>query len=297
MIGGGYFVKGGSQKLSDALANTITKYGGTIVLKHLVEEIIIENKIAVGVKYRRQKRPTEGELIAYGKIIIANAAIPNVVNKLIPSMKNDEYTKQINSLELPCSLISIYIAFSEDISQLVDNRYSTFIYNEEVNTLKDFTKFERNGDYLKKGMVFVNYDAIDNGLSTEKYHIASICAIDYIDNWKFKEKEEYKKRKDEVTQIFLEKLENTFPGIKKYVVYTEMSTPRTIERYTLNPNGIVYGFAQTPKQAMLNRRKYSKSPVKNLYFASAWGFPGGGFGGTIAGGYMTALKILKKDKD
>jgi all-trans-retinol 13,14-reductase len=39
-----------------------------------------------------------------------------------------------------------------------------------------------------------------------------------------------------------------------------------------------------------------ESSIGNLYFASAWTQPGGGFGAVLGSGYMVAMKILKKDK-
>ena len=49
--------------------------------------------------------------------------------------------------------------------------------------------------------------------------------------------------------------------------------------------------AQTIEQVVPNRIK-QKSPIENLYFASAWTFPGGGFGGAIFSGYLCAIGIL-----
>jgi len=39
-----------------------------------------------------------------------------------------------------------------------------------------------------------------------------------------------------------------------------------------------------------------ESPTENLYFASAWTQPGGGFGAVLGSGYMVAFKILEKEK-
>jgi len=63
------------------------------------------------------------------------------------------------------------------------------------------------------------------------------------------------------------------------------------QRYTLNPNGSPYGFAQIPKQTWLFRPK-AKSSIENLYFASAWAYPGSGYTATILGGYLCAKEIL-----
>jgi all-trans-retinol 13,14-reductase len=39
-----------------------------------------------------------------------------------------------------------------------------------------------------------------------------------------------------------------------------------------------------------------KTPIKNLYLAGAWTFPGGGQSAVITSGIMAAKTILKKDK-
>ena len=77
--------------------------------------------------------------------------------------------------------------------------------------------------------------------------------------------------------------------------YYEVGTAKTIKRYTLNPGGCVYGFAQLPNQAG-NNRFPQESSIGNLYFASAWTEPGGGFGAALGSGYMVANKILQCEK-
>jgi all-trans-retinol 13,14-reductase len=67
----------------------------------------------------------------------------------------------------------------------------------------------------------------------------------------------------------------------------EVGTAKTIEWYTLNPGGNVYGFSQVPSQDGPNRLLH-ESPIENLYFASAWTQPGGGFGAVLGSGYMVA---------
>ena len=63
-----------------------------------------------------------------------------------------------------------------------------------------------------------------------------------------------------------------------------------MDRYTLNPEGAVYGFAQTPSRKAFDITKLPD----NLHFASAWGRTGGGFSGAIYGGYLCAINIMRK---
>lgn len=182
---GGWYIKGGSQKLSDYLAECITKNGGEVVYRHLVENILIDNGKATGVVYRKKSKKETEKITARAKHIIANNAIP-IISKMLPKEQSLKLEQQISGLEKSCSVITLYLGFSK----------------------------------------------------TPK----------------------------------------------------ELGTAKTVERYTLNPGGAVYGFAQTPQQGGHNRFG-QRSPIKNLHFASAWGFPGGGFTGAIISGFLTSLKI------
>jgi hypothetical protein len=121
-----------------------------------------------------------------------------------------------------------------------------------------------------------------------------ICAVDYIEDWENLNKEDYDVKKEEVAQVLLQRLEKQYPGIRNSIEYYEVATSKTIERYTSNPSGSVYGYAQT-KDQIANKRFRNNFLIPNLYFASAWAFPGGGFEGAIQGGFLAALQ-MKKDK-
>jgi all-trans-retinol 13,14-reductase len=102
-------------------------------------------------------------------------------------------------------------------------------------------------------------------------------------------------KKEKVARTLIGRLDNLIPGIKDEIEYYEVATAKTIKRFTLNPGGTPYGFAQIPKQA-IRKRIQQRSPVENLYFASAWTMPGHGFSATIMGGYWCAEEILRKWK-
>jgi len=74
------------------------------------------------------------------------------------------------------------------------------------------------------------------------------------------------------------------------VEHVEVATSLSVKRFTLNPEGAVYGFAQVPGRSM----DYLRQLPDNVSIASAWGKTGGGFSGAIVGGYMTAMDVLRK---
>ena len=293
---GGSFIKGGSQKLSDYLAKIISDNSGVVQLKHLVTKILTKDKEAVGVEYRKTSGKESEIKSAFAEVIIANAAIPNVVD-LLPEKERPALNKKIKNLKKACSLISIYIGFKKEIKELGNKHYSTFVFDESVANQSDMLE-NHKGNFAKKNFVFVDYSQIDSGLTPKGKSFGVVCTADYLSDWKDLNKDDYKNKKEEVAQIFFERLEKIIPGITNEIEYYEVGTPKTIQRYTLNPEGTAYGFAQIPKQAGLFRIP-NKSAIKNLYFASAWTNPGGGFTGAILSGWFCAREVgevLRKNK-
>ncbi|MCI5139131.1 MAG: hypothetical protein D3922_12115 [Candidatus Electrothrix sp. AR1] len=138
----------------------------------------------------------------------------------------------------------------------------------------------------------MDYSQIDSDLAPTGKSVGAVCLADYFTDWAGLSEEDYKKKKDEVAHIFFRRLERLIPGIMSEIECYEVGTPKTIQKYTLNPEGAVYGFAQLPSQAGIFRVP-NRSPIKNLYFASAWANPGGGFTGAIVSGWFCANEVTR----
>jgi len=287
--GGGNFIKGGSQKLSDYLADYISQNGGKVILNHIVTDIITENNKAVGVKYSKKGKNEEEVFSEFSDEIISNAAIPNVANMLLPEEQGKKLLLQIDDLEAAASLLTIYFGFNKKVKDLGYKYYSTFVFDNAIKTQSDI-KTNNSGDFKYRSFTFVDYSQIDSGLCSEEKSVGVICCIDYLKDWVNLDRDEYYKKKEDVAQIFIDKLECFVPGINEFIEYYEVGTPKTVKRYTLNPAGAVYGFAQTPQRVIHDKIR----SIDNLHFASAWTKIGGGFSGAIFSGYLCAIDILRK---
>ena len=285
--GGGHFIKGGSQRLSDHLAGIITANGGRVMLSTMVTRILTENGRAAGVAFR-QNHETEERFEKAGTIV-ANAAIP-LVESMLPEPERMLLRSKTAGLKNSCSILSVYIGFRRDISVLGNRAYSTFITGDGVTSLKAAASGTR-ADFDKRGFVFVDYSLIDSGLGARGKSLGVICTVDYIDEWEGLDEEAYRRKKDSVAQSFIRRLEKLIPGIGEEIEYVEVGTAKTLRRFTLNPGGVIYGYAQTPEQSGMLRLP-NRSKVPNLYFASAWSNPGGGFTGAILSGWFCAREIL-----
>lgn len=291
--GGGYFIKGGSQQLSNYLASEIERNGGTVLLGKKVNRILVKNNKVIGVAYQDAYNTNLHEQEVFAQNVVGNAS-PTLIKDMLPESQKSKLGTKIDHLTPSCSLISLYLGFNTDLKKLGLKHYSTFVYDEEIKSLKDIQP-NYKGSWEKKTFVFVDYSQIDANLAPKGKSVGAICTTDYLSNWENLSPEAYKKEKERVAQVFIQRLEATYPGISQHLEHYEVGTAKTIQRYTWNHRGTPYGYEQSKKQSGLGRLQ-SKSGIPNLYFASAWSMPGGGFTGAIIGGFLTATEIQKKYK-
>jgi hypothetical protein len=216
---------------------------------------------------------------------------------IVPDLLDEPHAtslrQRIDDKTNACSLFNIYLGFKSGLEEYGVKHYSNSIKGDDVKALKDIHP-NNTGDWSKRSFVFVDYNKIDSQLAPAGKSVGVICCADYLKDWDELNKEDYNAKKEEVAQILLGRLDKQFPGIRESIDYYEVATPKTIERYTSNTAGSVYGFAQTKEQSGLNRLR-NNFLIPNLYFASAWAFPGGGFEGSIMAGFLAALQ-MNRDK-
>jgi all-trans-retinol 13,14-reductase len=291
--GGGHFIRGGSQQLSNYLASVISNNGGQVLLGKNVNKILVEGGVAKGVVFNDAFNTQIISKQINADVVIGNAAIPLIAD-LLPTDYKEKVYKTIGKMEEACSLISIYMGFNIELKKFGIKHYSTFLAGNDINNLSDI-KDNYRGDWGNKTFAFVDYGQVDSGLAPKGKSFAVICAADYLSEWENLNEKDYRLKKEKVAQLFFKRLESQFPGICEHLEYYEVGTSKTIKRYTKNPKGTAYGYAQTVAQSGLNRLNHFPE-IKNLKFASAWSFPGGGFTGAILSGFLTAVDLEKNTK-
>jgi all-trans-retinol 13,14-reductase len=214
--------------------------------------------------------------------------MPGVAD-ILPEEYGNGLKNAIQDQELGASLLTLYLGFKKPIKELGYKYYSTFVYDPSVKSPKDILDNNRD-DFTARNFTFIDYGQVDSGLAPSGKSVGTLCCIDYLKDWEGLERKAYLAKKERVASVLIERLEKLIPGAGNAIEYYEVGTPHTCKRYTLNPGGAVYGFAQNPSRKAID----TSTLPDNLHFASAWGKTGGGFSGAIYGGYLCAMGILRK---
>ena len=254
---GGYFTKGGALKFADSLRKTIEKYGGKVLLKHKVDEILIENGEVRGVRV--------GEKVFRSKIVVANANAKTTFLELVGEDKlSKEFIEYIKSLKMSPSCFMVFLGVDMDLSH-----YPTIIQN------------------LDEGYgILINSNA-DPTLAPEGKASLTILTLANYHDFPERGTKEYLERKKAFANELIKKAEKIIPGLSEHIIVQDAATPKTFERYTSMPEGAIYAF----DQSIDTKRPCFKTPIKGLYLASASTFPGGGVEAVVISGMICANDI------
>ena len=279
--GSGWYIKGGSQKLSNYLASIIKSNNGKVVTIANAVKIKLNGNAATSIVYEHKKEKVE----IFSDILISNLS-PSQTYKIAGITYKED--KKIAS-----SLLTIYIGFNKNIKNIYGQKpYSTFLLRD-IRSIKDYDNSIKN-EITKRGFVFVDYSQIDSNLTDENKSFGAICTTDYLSDWRNLAKNEYELKKKDILKSYLSELEKEYPNIKEYIEFAEIGTAKTMNRYLKTPEGTAYGFAPNNRQFFRIPQIKSKK-LRNLYFAGAWVI-GGGFSPAIISGGMCFDRIYSQKR-
>ena len=294
--GGYYYFEGGSQSITDALENIIRNNHGEILLSTLVTKIIVEDGRAVGVKTEDVRTKEKKEFRS--RYVISNANAPDTFFKLV-GKKNlpKDYAENLKKMKIGPSSFLVYLGVNKDYTGYYPGNSHELMINYSIDSKENFKAWE-TGDISKIPFGVANYSKINPNAAPRGKNtlvLTSIMSYDCYNNWmKGEPYEKYKKLKTDLAKTLIKRLEPYLPGLSSHIEVMEVATPRTNERFTLNPKGSLFGWANTVDQSMWNRLPQT-TPIKNLYLAGAWTLPCGGQSVVLMSGYTAAKMILEKE--
>jgi prolycopene isomerase len=288
---GYYYVEGGSQSISDALADVIREHGGTIKRNTLVTRVIVENGKAVEVR-------TADDACYTCRYVISNANAPDTLLKLVGrEYLPDYYVKKIENLQTAISAFVVYLGVDYDYRSHFNGAHEIF-KNESYDQHENF-RYILEGIPEKAGFSITNYSVLDPSAAPQGKNVITITSqlpYDWQECWSWNnDHSAYNTFKDEVAGIFIKRAEEILPDLSQHIEIMEVGTPLTMKGYTLNPQGSILGWENTPEQSM-DVRLPQQTPIENVLLAGSWTFPGGGQSAVMISGTMAAEAIFKKEQ-
>ncbi|MBS1148659.1 MAG: phytoene dehydrogenase [Myxococcaceae bacterium] len=302
---GAWYPKGGGSAMPKALTRALTRAGGVIKLETRVDQILLENKRAIGVKLAdgteiRAKHVVSNAdpAITYGRLI-GDAQLPGGLRK------------KLGKTKWSTTAVSLFFAVEADVKGLgldsgnywlcpgldADAAYSAMARPDvleldelpgifvSITSLKDPSSF--NGKHhTGEAFTFVPYEIFEkyaNGKSGEHGP-------------------EYLAFKQKIADKMLAAIEKGIPGLTKKVVFQDIGSPLTNVHYVEATRGNIYGTEKVLGQ--LGPFGFKQASVfKGLTLCGAstmgHGVPGASLSGLNAAGLILECRmseLLKKDQ-
>lgn len=283
---GSFYPLGGSGVIAEAVEKIVNDGGGACLVNHDVQEIVVENGKAVGVRAIHKNR----EVVYRAPMIVSNANAITTFGKFVPEGYCKAEKEQARRVKHGTSAMALFIGLNDDPRNhgFDDANYWFYSTSDHDNQPAKTHPYEVHGGYLSFGSLR------NPGMQA---HTAQIVTFSQYDLWKqfadspWKRRgEEYEKLKAEMTEKILQFAERYVPQLRPIIDYVELSTPVTFETFSGHPSGMVYGQMADPNRLNRDQWRISTS-LPNLYLAgSDIGSPG--VNGSLMASVFTAVKLL-----
>lgn len=281
MKNGMYTIAGGGQALTDGLKEKFKQLGGTLATNTVVEKIIVVKKRAVAII------TSDGLRYDCDGIIAANN-IYDVVNRLVgrPNF-SDSYLRNLDSLSPSLSVTALNLGLDCHPNDLGINPHITMVFPDPDidRCLEEQSRRIDMDGFSITAHCNSDHDFYNNGC----YSLSLVGGTD-PGKWLAMTDAEYRAAKERITIQIMDKADKIYPGLKHHVKVTDLATPRTMQRYTANPQGAIMGFNCT-RGSHRRIMKAANIPIGNLIMGGAWTSRLGGFMQSMKSGILAAETI------
>lgn len=272
---GAYYCRGTFQSLAESLVAALESHGGELVLRSPVRRICVDAGRVSGVILEN------GQRVA-APLVVSGADLRQTVEELVGAEHFPaRFRRRLDAATRSPSAFVVYAATSLDLAD-ADLAYETFLYAGSDHE----AALESGMQGAPSWLSLTAPSLVDGSLAPAGEHLLVLTTLvspDAAESWSA--------AKPRLQELLLERAERRLPGLSRALGFVEAATPRTMERYTRNEAGAIYGFDVTPAQVGPGRID-NKTPLPGLFLAGHWTRPGGGVVGVVRSGMRTAWLAL-----
>jgi len=294
-MNGAWFPSGGSAQIARMIEKGITSAGGRIHLGQNVEEILVEDGAAVGVRVTDHSGAVPLTYEERAPIIISGIGARETYQHLLPTTGptgrlTARVREQVAGLGHGGSAVTVYLTLDHYPEGVTGA-------NVWINTDTGRTDPARMTADLLDGhprSAFISFPAIKSGEPHATAEIISFVTPEAFERWEGTRPKhrgrDYEALTSSMARALIDLAESAVPGLTDAVRYVEVGTPLTVEHYTSHARGCFYGLPLTPERFAADLASPS-TPIDGLYLTGQdAGMPG--IVGAALAGMSTACKVL-----
>lgn len=270
---GGYYIKGGMIKLTDALHKLSLKNGVKYNFNSNVTKLLAD-------KCKIKKIITDYTSYEYDNVISNIDSVNTNINLL------GEKIRPLNSHLLSSSAIIFYWGIKGIHDELeIHNIIFASNYSKEFHYI--FNKGICSDDltiYIYISSKFNKADAKEN---CENWFVMVNAPVNNGQDWQ----SEIGKVRKNIISILNQRLNK---NLENLITCEEIISPVDLETITGSYKGSIYGFSSNTKNAAFHRQRNKSNKYKGLYYCGGSVQPGGGIPLVLLSGKLTSNIILKE---
>jgi all-trans-retinol 13,14-reductase len=293
-ITGGNYPVGGSLRIAETIIPVIEAAGGHVFTYAGVEQVLIENNRAYGVRLVK-----DGHQITADKVVSCAGLLPTY-QRLLPAevVERHGLLDKLEQVEPSASHVCLYAGFKGDAATLDIPKTNFWLYPEFDHDLSVKRFMDSPG--LDFPMIYISFPSAKDPDWDRRYPGKSTVEIvapsfpQWFERWKGstwnKRGEDYEAFKARITEVLLEALYKHQPQLREALDYCELSTPLSTEWFQWNQVGEIYGIEHTV-QRFEQHWIHPQTPIKDFYLTGS-DVVTAGVGGALMGGVLTATRLL-----
>ncbi len=294
-LDGGNYPVGSARRIAETVSDVIEKNGGRVTVNASVNKIVVHHGKAIGVEMEN------GDVLET-PIVISNTGIFNTFDRLLQNDSvNGSHHADLDNIEKTDSYVCLHLGLNTSAQEMDLNNTNLWIYPGYDHD-RNVQEYLKNADKAFP-VVYVSFpSAKDDAWNKDHTGYATIEVItlsnwDWYSKWKAepwkKRGKEYEKEKELLSNRMLDVLYKHVPQVKDSLVYSELSTPLTVNSLANYQKGEMYGISHTPKRF---RQKWLRpqTKIKNLYLTGQ-DVTTVGVTSALFSGLLTASAVMKKN--
>ena len=234
---GSYFPVGGPARFAQTLMAVVQAAGGALELGASVEQILVENGRACGVRYVQTGQRHE----VHARQVISAMGVVNTV-ACLGAEHAREWHAELSSFRPGLSYLSLYLGFEGDIAAAGASAANYWIYESD-----DVGQVWRKPDDEDAPALFVSFPSLKDPHTTSgpTAEVLALCDSAPFAQWLHlppgERPEDYLAFKAWIEERLLAQFARHFPQLAPMVRFHELSTPLTQQHYVRSPEGAMYG--------------------------------------------------------